>query len=110
MATQLVPVTIDRSAKTYATPAGAVDAAGNYFTNSGNQFLEVKGATASCTLTVAIPGAVDGVASGGKQYTIAATDDKLIGPFPVNIYGTVVNLAWTNANPKVTLYQLVPNA
>jgi len=108
-ATVLVPITISRAGVAYATPSAAVDSAnGNSFANSGNQFFEIKGATASCTLTFAFPNTVDGQAVT-KPITIASTDDKFFGPFPVSIYGSTVQMSWSNANPKIQLYQFVPN-
>lgn len=66
--------------------AASVD--GHAFDNSsGLVLLHVKnGSGVSTTVTLDIPGTVDGVAVSGKTVTVAAGAEKFIGPFKKAIY------------------------
>jgi len=62
---------------------------GNYFVNTGREYLQVRnGSGAPITVTITPGGSVDDLALPTKTYTVAATgdgtglDDQLIGPFP----------------------------
>lgn len=90
------------------TAAGtAVDSVNdNTFQNDGTTLLRVRNTNAATrTLTVCFASqSVDGIAlpsspdTRGQTYVIpATTGDRLIGPFPVSIYGTTVTLKWTAA-------------
>lgn len=56
--------------------------------NNGAVFLHViKAGLGDCTVTVATPGSVDGFAVPDLTATVLATvGNKMIGPFPPNIY------------------------
>lgn len=82
----------------------AVDAVeGNNFANDGHTLLRVKNTDASSkTVTVKfVNQKVDGVTLAdpiGKTYTIPSnTGDRLIGPFPVNLYGSTVEVEFSNS-------------
>lgn len=73
---------------------------GNNFANDGNTLLRVKCTDASSkTVTVKFANAsVDGTAvtPAGKTYTIpATTGDRLLGPFPVVLYGSTVEVTYS---------------
>ncbi|MGH3745806.1 MAG: hypothetical protein ACRDT8_00220 [Micromonosporaceae bacterium] len=69
---------------------------GHMWQDNGRMKLRVKNTNAAPrTVTVLIPGTIDGVAvvNGGKQHTVpATTGDVIIGPFPA---------AYRQANGKV---------
>lgn len=84
------------------TPSyGAVDQVnGNAFINTGREFVHVKNINpAQRTLTVLTPATLDGLAVAELLATIPADDgDKMIGPFPPQIYNQVdgkVYLDWS---------------
>ena len=82
-------LTVQVAARTGLTPAWvAPNVAGNMFLNDGKTFLEVKNASGSpITVTLNIPALVDGAAVVAPTVSIpATTGDKIIGPFPANIY------------------------
>ena len=72
--------------ETYA----AVDAAnGNDFANDGRMFLLVKnGAGAPITVTIATPTTVDGNAVADLAVVVTNAEQRMIGPFPPNLYNT----------------------
>lgn len=61
---------------------------GETIPNDGRTFLHVKNTGGgACTVTVATPGQVDGLAIADLTATVpATTGDRLIGPFPPGIY------------------------
>lgn len=77
--------------RTGLTPAyGAGDAAnGHYFDNRSQEVhLHVKNGDASpMTVTIVTPGTIDGLAIPDLVVTVAATDEKIIGPFRNDLYG-----------------------
>lgn len=60
------------------------------FNNTGNEVLHFKKSGAgACTVTIATPGTVDGLAVADRTVTVpATTGDLFVGPFPANIYNT----------------------
>jgi len=69
--------------QTYA----AAHADGNKFSNDGRMFLHVKnGAGAPITVTIQTPGQVDGLAIADQVVTVTNGEERMIGPFPPNIY------------------------
>lgn len=99
------------------TFTGAVGAEQNSFNNNGQTLLRVKNASgAPVTVTVFFGGtnapAVDGMALGtdkGRTYSVGATTgDRLIGPFPVVSYGSVV-VVGVSAATSVTVGILQPS-
>lgn len=95
-ASELTSQEIDRDAGTEITLAAA-NADGNYYTNGTTRCLRIaNGGAGNITLTVAIPGSIDGVAKADKTYTIA--NDSAVyefSPFPASIYGGTVNLSYS---------------
>lgn len=72
--------------ETYA----AVDASnGNQFQNDGRMFLLVKnGGGAPITVTITTPTTVDGLAVADQTVTVTNGEQRMIGPFPPNLYNT----------------------
>jgi len=68
----------------------AVDASnGNQFQNDGRMFLLVKnGAGAPINVTITTPGAVDGNAVADLVVAVTNGEQRMIGPFPPNLYNT----------------------
>lgn len=77
---------------------------GNSFVNDGTTLLRCKNAAGSpITLTVNTSITADGLAVADRTYSIpATTGDRLMGPFPVNYYGSVVTISVSSAT-SVTL-------
>lgn len=69
--------------QTYAS----ANADGNKFSNDGRMFLHVKnGAGAPIDVTIQTPGTVDGLAVADQVVTVTNGEERMIGPFPANIY------------------------
>lgn len=110
--------TISRGAANPSTPvslpAGQVVVTGadvNTVSNNGKTKLRLVG-TASGTPTtglikVAAPGAVavDGLSAAGvtRDYTLTATMDAAVGPFPTSIYGTQLRITVSGATAGAKL-------
>ena len=99
-ATALTKIAVNRTVANGVDLTAALTAAdgvnGNTFDNSGDTLLRVKnGSGASITVSVAFAAVVDGSQTvPARQYTVpATTGDKLLGPFPVSLFGS---------NPTVT--------
>lgn len=86
-------------ARTGLTPAyAAVDQPnGNQFSNDGTMFLHVKNGSASpITVTIATPGLVDGLAVADLAVTVTNAQERMIGPFPPNIYNQAGGLVYVD--------------
>src|ERR1700716_2050020 len=82
-ATALTVTSLDRSGAVVRGVGVAVDNVnGNSFPAGPNTWLELIGATATDTLTFAIPGSVDGQTISGKAIPVTLTADLLLGPWP----------------------------
>lgn len=77
----------------------AVTSGGDTFTAGPDVFLRFTGGSASCVVTVATPGAYNGLAF--QPYTItvpATTGDVEAGPFPAGIFtadGSTVSMTYS---------------
>lgn len=71
------------------TPADATN--GHSFDNTGeNVFIHVKNGDASShTVTVTTPNSVDGLALADLSVSVPASGERIIGPFPNALYGTI---------------------
>lgn len=59
----------------------------NAFVNDGRTYLHVKnGGGGAITVTIDTPGVVDGLAVGNLAVSVGAGVEKVLGPFPTNIY------------------------
>jgi len=65
----------------------AANADGNSFANDGDTFLYVKnGGASSITVTIITPAKEQGVDIEDITVTIAASGEKMIGPFPRRLF------------------------
>lgn len=65
----------------------SANADGNSLANDGRMFLHVKnGSGSSINVTVETPGTVDGNAVADKVVAVAAGSEKMIGPYPPDVY------------------------
>ena len=59
----------------------------NAFANDGRTFLRVvNGGGSPINVTIDTPGSVDGLAVSNLVVAVTNAEDRLIGPFPTNIY------------------------
>jgi hypothetical protein len=107
--TLLGVTTVSRFALTTITVSVAGDVTnGNVTPNDGATWLAVFNADAALThvLSVTVVSGVDGLTAGPRPYTIpiSSAGTQLVGPFPVQFYGS--QLLWNvdNANLKVAPY------
>lgn len=96
-------------------PAGEVDGdpVNNHsISNSGSVWIEVRNAstTTSHTLSAHFASAVDGVTVAAKTWHIPAEQSRRIGPFPIRLYGTVLDVDVTSAELKLAAYSLASQA
>lgn len=113
MARTLLGVTsVSRLALTaFPAPSVAGDVAnGNVTPNDGATMLAVLSGDANThVLTVTVASGVDGLTAGPRSYTVpvAASGTQLVGPFPIQWYGT--QLLWNadSAQVKVAAYSLL---
>jgi hypothetical protein len=110
--TLLNAASVSRLALTpFPAPSVAGDVAnGNVTPNDGATVLAVLSGDASThALTVAVASGVDGLTAGPRSYTVpvAASGAQLIGPFPIQYYGT--QLLWNadSAQVKVAAYSML---
>jgi hypothetical protein len=95
----------------FPVPSVAGDVAnGNVSPNDGATMLAVvSGDTNPHGLTVMVASGVDGLTAGPRPYTIpgSASGTQLVGPFPVQFYGS--QLLWNvdSAQLKVAAYSLL---
>lgn len=65
----------------------ALIADGHKFLNDGKMtFLEIENGVTEFTLTVQVAKTVDGQAVTNQTYTVGASKDYMLGPFPADIY------------------------
>lgn len=85
------------------------DATNNHtVANDGRTVLLVRNANVASTartLTVRLPGAVDGQAITPRTYSIPAASSRYIGPFNATDYGTSMQVDVDNAELKLSAYR-----
>jgi hypothetical protein len=103
---------VSRTALTaFPTPTAAGDVAnGNVSPNDGATMLAVVSGDASAHgLTVTVASGVDGLTAGPRPYTVpgSASGTQIVGPFPIQFYGS--QLLWNvdSAQVKVAAYSLL---
>lgn len=104
--------TVSRTAPTaFPTPSVAGDAVnGNVTPNDGATMLAVLNADGAAThgMTVQVASGLDGLTAGPRPYTFPiSTAVQVVGPFPLQYYGS--QLLWTvdSAQLKVQAYSLL---
>jgi hypothetical protein len=80
-------------------PVAVAASGGDTFAAGPDVFLRFTGGAASCVVTVATPGAYNGLAFVPYTVTVpATTGDVEVGPFPAGVFtadGTTVNLTYS---------------
>lgn len=93
-------LTVQEIARTGLTPSfSAANADGHSINNTGGRmFVEVKNTDASpITVTVLFGKTIDGQDTGaGREVTVAASGDKMIGPFPTDDYNQSDGTVYVN--------------
>jgi len=110
--TPLAVASVSRLVQTpFPAPSVAGDVTnGNVSPNDGATFLAVlSGDTNPHGLTVTVVNGVDGLTAGPRSYTVpgSASGTQLVGPFPLQFYGS--QLLWNvdSAQLKVAAYSLL---
>jgi len=77
---------------------------GNKFSNDGRMFLHVKnGAASPITVTIQTPGTVDGLAVAEQIVTVTNAEERMIGPFPPNIYNQSDGMVYVDYSSVTTI-------
>lgn len=86
---------------------------GNSFNNTGKEFIWIKNGATDSVIDVDTPRGPDGQAVVDRTITVTATEERLIGPFPPEIYnqrgslGDVVHFNYDSvANVTVAIVRL----
>jgi hypothetical protein len=89
-------------------PGVAADVAnGNSFANDGNTFLLCTGGAAAKTITFVTSATLDGLAVADLTASVGISENKVFGPFPVGVYGEVVQLTHEAASTtKLTPFNI----
>lgn len=103
---------VSRTALTaFPAPSVAGDVTnGNVSPNDGATFLAVlSGDTNPHGLTVTVVNGVDGLTAGPRAYTVpgSASGTQIVGPFPLQFYGSQILWNVDSAQLKVALYSLL---
>ena len=104
-------ITVQKILRTGLSPVlAAANADGSYVANNGRVFIDLRNTNAAArNITIATPGAVDGLAVADRTVNIAigsvTPQEKMIGPFPPEIYGSTLTLTY-DAVPDLTIAAL----
>lgn len=76
--------------------------------NNGRVILLVRnaGTTTVRTVTLRLPGVVDGQALTPKTVSIPTEASRYIGPFPTDAYGSLLQIDVDNAELKLTAFAI----
>ncbi len=99
-------LTVQQIARTGLKPtyAAAVPADGHKFQNTGREFLHVKnGAGAPINVTIQTPGTVDGLAVGELIVAVTNAEERMIGPFPTNIYNQADGMVYLDYSSETSV-------
>lgn len=110
MPTNLTPAVVSRNG-TGATPWSAVDATGNDVQgNDGSVFVEVNNQQGGGVLTVTAdaPFACDHGAQHDLNFTVGTGDGRVLGPFPVAVFGSVIPLRYSGISGSVFVRAFKP--
>jgi hypothetical protein len=80
---------------------------GNQFQNDGRMFIHVVNATGhDATVTIETPNTVDGLAIADRAVVVTSAEERMIGPFPPNIYNDsdrLVQVSYTVEDVGMTI-------
>jgi len=78
---------VQQSTRAGLTPVyTAANVDGHNIPNTGSEVLHIKTVGTACTVTIAIPSTVDGQSVTNKTVVLGTSSERIIGPFPPNIY------------------------
>lgn len=110
MARGNLPVTkITRAGVAVTSETTGVPADNHSMINNGKTYLLVRnsnGASTARVVTVHLSGTLDGQTPAPKTYSIAAAATKRIGPWPTNLYSSLLLIDVDNAELKLSAYSL----
>ena len=88
------------------TPANGDPVNNHTVQNNGRVFLLVQnaGTTVPRTLTLRLPGVTDGQSLTPKTVELATETERYIGPFPVDQYGSTLQIDVDNAELKLSAF------
>lgn len=73
-----------------ATYSAGDDSNNHSFDNTGeNVLLHVKNGATDVIVTISTPNSIDGLALAERTVTVSGSTERMIGPFPNAIYGTI---------------------
>jgi hypothetical protein len=104
----VVPVTeVTRAGIVPATEVNGDSSNNHYMANDSASWLEIRNAGASTrTLTLVVNVTVDGQAVTNPTVSLAASASKKVGPFPIAIYGSTLNINVDHSDIKLAAYRL----
>ena len=77
---------------------------GNKFSNDGRMFLHVKnGGGSPINVTIQTPGTVDGLAITDQVVAVTNAEERMIGPFPVEIYNQSDRMVYVDYSGVTTV-------
>jgi len=83
----MTALTVQQTTRAGLTPSyAAANVDGHSIPNTGAEILHIKTVGTACTVTIPIPGTVDGQAVTSKTVVIGTSSERMIGPFPTNTY------------------------
>ncbi|HMJ87977.1 MAG TPA: hypothetical protein VK504_32595 [Vicinamibacterales bacterium] len=81
------PLAVQQSTRAGLTPVyTAANVDGHNIPNGGAEVFHIKTVGTACTVTIAIPGTVDGQAVTNKTVVLSTNQERIVGPFPPNYY------------------------
>ena len=100
---ELTAQTIVREGVTPNLAAAAAD--GDSFDNDGSVFVEIANSSGvnAYTLTFETTGSIKGVPLEDTEVSIAASGNKLIGPFPPEAFGSSVSVTYSGSAVETDL-------
>lgn len=97
MALALTPVYVNRTGTPVTTPVGVTpDPVTNTVANTGQTFLRLVCGATPVVVTVAQNATVDSIATAGRTYSLIASQDSVVGPFPIGTYGATLTITFAN--------------
>src|ERR1051325_1560167 len=80
-------LTVQQVNRTGLTPSyAAANALGHSLNNSGREAIHIKAGGTAVVVTIQTPGTVDGQAIADRTINVGTNSEKMIGPFPPDVY------------------------
>lgn len=85
-----------------ATYSAGDDVNGHSFDNTGeNVVLHVKNGVTAVNVTIITPNTTDGLALADRVVTVPDSGERMIGPFPNAVYGTIDTAPTPDIDPAI---------